>query len=69
MGREFELMLLQVLHKDLHLRRKNFHGADCDVGSNLTTSLYRTITVSIRKKNETRLNYTFLHPQAEISPQ
>src|SRR5204863_4703009 len=47
MRSQLQFVFLQVLHEDLHFRRKNLHGADCD-GISLRTSLYSTMTMSIR---------------------
>src|SRR5262249_50747798 len=50
MRRQLELARLQVLHENLHFRNKDFHGAGWLGGSNFTTSLYRTITITIKMK-------------------
>src|SRR5262245_41598204 len=36
---EFEFASLQILHENLHLGSKDFHGAGCVGGSSFTTSL------------------------------
>ena len=46
---QLELVFLQVLHKNLHLWSENLHGVG-EGGSNFKTSLYRTITMSIKMK-------------------
>src|SRR5689334_1600746 len=45
---KFEFPGLQVLHEDLHLGSENLHGVGWLGGSSFTTSLYRTMTITIK---------------------
>jgi len=52
MRSDLEFPILQVLQENLHFRRKRFHGAAWFGGNSLTTSLYMTITKSIKRKTK-----------------
>src|SRR5262245_10245741 len=52
MRRELEPVVLQVSHEHLHLGREDLHGVDVDVGSNFTTSLYKTTTMIISRNTK-----------------